>query len=505
MSLIILTPLAFSSSPTVLGIPLGTDGLILGWNVVADYGSNIKLSDAIVITLNNGGGANSSGVIFFYFEDPGVGAFPAAVTINSVKLQVVHSASVSSNMSSFTAMKFDSDQAGAVNFDITDDSLFPFISQSATVTTNSVTGNPFRRLELFNDGDAGSHGNGVFSIDVELVSTIIYTIDQFRLIVDYTGLTITSVTPNSGGMFGGASVAIHGSGFSGVTITRVLFGGVPATNVFVLSDTVLSCDTPAHAAGPVFISIEVTDPVTHVVTTTTSLTTLFTYLSPFTFLNPLTAIRPGDKVKFEANTSITATGLPSNLRGILQVVLDFPGNQIIINTGINGTDPFLTINDVIYYWLDFVIMQTAEQFWFYLPFGFRSYQGPVTITFVGDGTQFSGSVLAGTLQILFEDASGIYVLDKNQTNDLLYFRDGFTTDLRQLFLPSLLNDNELLGDDFFSAMSFPTRILTENNLDESPVDDSSDDNFLFTAVLRIPVTTLAVEIPSPFIKTAFLP
>ncbi len=54
---------------------------------------------------------------------------------------------------------------------------------------------------------------------------------------------ITSVTPNEGPDVGGTPVTITGAGF--LTATGVTFGGVAATNVVVVNDEEITCDTPA--------------------------------------------------------------------------------------------------------------------------------------------------------------------------------------------------------------------------------------------------------------------
>ncbi|MGC1450097.1 MAG: IPT/TIG domain-containing protein [Candidatus Sulfotelmatobacter sp.] len=75
-------------------------------------------------------------------------------------------------------------------------------------------------------------------------------------LVPPAALSVTSVSPTSGGTAGGTKVTIGGSGFqSGATVA---FGGNAATNVNVVSTTSITATTPAHAAGPV--SVRVTNP-----------------------------------------------------------------------------------------------------------------------------------------------------------------------------------------------------------------------------------------------------
>jgi hypothetical protein len=81
--------------------------------------------------------------------------------------------------------------------------------------------------------------------------------------------TLTAVTPDTGPALGGTTVTLTGTGLTGTT--AVTFDGVPATNLIVVSDTEVTVDTPAHAAGPV--DVDVTTPGG-----TVTLTGGFTYL-----------------------------------------------------------------------------------------------------------------------------------------------------------------------------------------------------------------------------------
>ena len=56
---------------------------------------------------------------------------------------------------------------------------------------------------------------------------------------------------------GGTAVEITGVGFSvgRAASTAVTFGGTAATSVVVVSDTVITCVTPAHAAGAVAVVV----------------------------------------------------------------------------------------------------------------------------------------------------------------------------------------------------------------------------------------------------------
>ena len=68
-----------------------------------------------------------------------------------------------------------------------------------------------------------------------------------------TAPTVGGVSPSSGTVAGGTAVTITGSNFvAGATVS---FGGVPATNVSVVTSTSITAITPAHAAGAVTVTV----------------------------------------------------------------------------------------------------------------------------------------------------------------------------------------------------------------------------------------------------------
>lgn len=317
-------------------------------------------------------------------------------------------------------------------------------------------------------------------------------------------------------------------------VKNVYFGSTPATNIFVFDDTSLSCDNPAHDKGPVTITVEMDDG-----STGTSVGPIFTYEQySWNLENPTLPRRVGDKIKFTANP-----GSEGTLRHILQIQFSYtpPGGSlrvIAINTGI-GFDGVQTVffkfnpltytpipgpMDIVFNNVYPIFIQEPDLI-FYIPiifnptgldptsfnqtgfnplgFNFNPFTDPagttVTITFIGDGTQFSGSIIAGTILVLPEDASGIYTLVRNKTNDTLYLRNGYTTDISLLMLPS--EEDKIYEDDFFSLLSYPKKILSQSYLDE----DYEAEDLSIISTLRVLVTLEDVEIPSPFIKTAFLP
>jgi hypothetical protein len=217
--------------------------------------------------------------------------------------------------------------------------------------------------------------------------------------------------------------------------------------------------------------------------------------------NPTTPVSFGDSTKFiittaeAAGTPISGSTIYGTLKDVIQIQLSW-----IDSSGISHT----TLIDNTHNQYS-IIVNTQSELWFTLPLGFGSFSGTVNITFIFDGTQFSGSVLVGTLQVLFENASGIYVLDNSQVHDTLYFREGHITDNKLIMLPNMIENvtytEMFYEDDFFNMLSYPRKILAEDAIEE----DIEGGDFSIISILRTVIVLIDVNVPSPFIKTAFLP
>ena len=82
--------------------------------------------------------------------------------------------------------------------------------------------------------------------------------------------TVTELSPSSGVIVGGTSVVITGTHFTGAA--SVNFGATPATNVTVLSATMMTATAPAGSSGPVNVTI-----TTQFGTSATGASNQFTY------------------------------------------------------------------------------------------------------------------------------------------------------------------------------------------------------------------------------------
>lgn len=118
---------------------------------------------------------------------------------------------------------------------------------------------------------------------------------------------ITSISPTSGSTAGGTTVTITGTDLSGVN--AVTFGGTAATNVSVVNDTTITCDTPAGSAG--MVDVVVSDG-----------TNMDTLMNGYTFVVPtpdITSIAPMSGTE-SGGTAVTITG--TELSGVTSVTFD---------------------------------------------------------------------------------------------------------------------------------------------------------------------------------------
>jgi hypothetical protein len=80
---------------------------------------------------------------------------------------------------------------------------------------------------------------------------------QSVVITQKAGLSLTSVSPNSGPMGGGTQVTLRGTGFE--PDTRVIFGSSDAATVEFVDSTTLVATTPAHIPETVWVAVMSSD------------------------------------------------------------------------------------------------------------------------------------------------------------------------------------------------------------------------------------------------------
>ena len=91
-------------------------------------------------------------------------------------------------------------------------------------------------------------------------------------------ITLTTIAPTSGPIAGGTALTLTGAGFDNAGTVSVVVGGQNATSIVVVSDTTVTCVTPAHAAGAA--TVEISND-----TGTATLANAFTYEAPATLLS----------------------------------------------------------------------------------------------------------------------------------------------------------------------------------------------------------------------------
>jgi subtilase family serine protease len=137
--------------------------------------------------------------------------------------------------------------------------------------------------------------------------------------------SITSIAPAMGPTTGGTAVAINGAGL-GNSKTSVMFGGLAATAVNCTSPTYCTMKSPAHAAGPVLLTVKVDG------FTSAPSTAQFTYI----VYPKLTGISPASG---KAGDTVTLTGsgfIPADVvgTGSNPTTFSFSGQAA---TGVNCT------------------------------------------------------------------------------------------------------------------------------------------------------------------------
>jgi hypothetical protein len=198
-------------------------------------------------------------------------------------------------------------------------------------------------LVLNSWGAPTNRPNGLFRVNMSMNYSAVYYYNGFGpyqqntfQILDsgFTGntaiLTVTGVSPGSGPATGGTPVTITGTNFTGANTVK--FGGTAnATGAMTVnSDTQITVTSPAHAAGPVDVT------VTNITsgTSPTSANDKFTYIG----IPVVTGISPGSGPA-AGGTSVTITG--TNLTGASTVTFGATGGSITANTAtsITATSP----------------------------------------------------------------------------------------------------------------------------------------------------------------------
>ena len=155
--------------------------------------------------------------------------------------------------------------------------------------------------------------------------------------------TVTSVSPSSGPVAGGNVITVIGTGFYGGVgspcVAAVEVGGVNATSINVISDTMLTCTTPIGVSGTASVNV--------LTQYWSSNNNLYSYLAAPVITSSLTASgNLGSALNYtitasNAPTSYSATGLPAGLSinsssGLISGTPTTLGSSSVTINAING-------------------------------------------------------------------------------------------------------------------------------------------------------------------------
>jgi hypothetical protein len=198
------------------------------------------------------------------------------------------------------------------------------------------------------------------------------------------------------------------------------------------------------------------------------------------------------------------TNIPVGTGSTVSVTSTTGGLNGVTQINLNWTDPVTGPQQItILQGSNYIISEFPDLLYFYIPPGMGSFTGALSISIIGDGIQFSSSVPLGTLQVIFADSSGIYVLDDTISVDMLYQRTGYSVTLEQIMLPPNEDDEfyfAIKGEensDFYSSITYPRAVLGQTEAEEE-----------YFSIIGVPIVVTEVQstaIPSPFVRTAFLP
>lgn len=338
---LVMGGLAFSSAPTV------QDSNGTNWIVVSDsvwwlaYLVNSPAITSVTVTIT-GGPYNGAAALAEYSGVTNV----SSIVIGSA------SATPATITKTITAGNF-LVGCGGINGSL----------NTAAPTWTANTGSLRQHSAMFGNGAVG--GSSAALVDNNgsgsVTSSANWSVSAGSFQGEFLGIeigavppTITSVTPNSGTTSGGTIITnIAGSNFLGTT--GVTFGGSAATHLVVVSDTKLTCVTPAHALGAVTVAATSAGG-------TGSLGSAYTYTSPvaptITNITPSGNYLGGDTIEIDGTgflfgSTVTiggasATAVTVNSGTVLHCTTPAgtPGTRTVTVTTADGTAT--TYNDFTY-------------------------------------------------------------------------------------------------------------------------------------------------------------
>lgn len=256
-ALMLLPSTAFADQPVLIAVTPST-GPTSGGTLVTIQGSGFAAGATVVFggTFSPQVTVSSSALIL---------ATSPAGSAGNVSVFVINpDGSATTTANTFTYTTATSSSTGGVSIT----GLDPVLGSSGT-TTVYISGTGFLPNPVVTIGGINITSVGVVSSS--LIAAVVPTGTSLAIVTvtntngtsaSYSGgvsttpgiqPVVSSVTPPTGSPVGGTPVTIAGGGFVvGATVT---FGGQPATNVAVVSPTMITAVTPASIAGPVTVLV----------------------------------------------------------------------------------------------------------------------------------------------------------------------------------------------------------------------------------------------------------
>jgi len=333
--------------------------------------------------------------------------------------------------------------------------------------------------------------------------------DNYIVRVD-TSTLIWVLVGDGAGSYPYASLPV---GFTPLTVQLNYGGVVGATNFYGGGDAFVNANSSANVefdsltAQPLIRVGGLVSPITPFLWTGS--------LSPLSINNNGYGFRFTNLnfISFELDV-LTITGTYSIVQSVTTFPIALPtisaaptirvGDDVTINDPTGNlhdvTDVFLTFEDGttldipwswIWVWTNYTITFT-------IPFEVGSYVGIIYISIIS--VHFGGSVLLGTLQVQYENATGIYKLDPNISNDVRYIRRYDNTPLSLRFL----EDEEIQEYYFLRAPGITPLVIIPEPIGymEAYIEDLSNEDIVPYSTLS--VTVEQIKIPNPFASTAFI-
>jgi len=260
----------------------GTTGGLIGQPIIQardnfENSSNVGLSigvDSVTLTMQNADGSLATATLLgntsVFLDDDGRAAF-TDLKVNAAGSYKLTAAGLTVDAVSASFTVVPATTKAVVSSSVNASVLGTQVAFTATVMAVAPGAGTPTGTVVFKDG-ATTLGSVVLNNGVATLATAALATGSHMISVEYAGSfsfnattsdaiahtvnaqpSVASISPAAGTTAGGTIVEIKGANFlSGATVT---FDGVAATNIVVVSDSVITATAPAHASGSVAVIV----------------------------------------------------------------------------------------------------------------------------------------------------------------------------------------------------------------------------------------------------------